>query len=322
MRARDFGALLALAALWGGAFLFIRVGARAIGPTTLAEARVVLAGAALLLYMAATRASLDLRGRWKRYLIMGVLQGAIPYTLISTAELHLTAGLAAILNATTPLFGALVAAVWLRDRLTLKKGVGLVIGLAGVAVVTGWSALPWSLTTALAVGASLAAAFSYGIAGNFAKRAFAGVPPLASATGQQLGAMVALAPFALPIAATSAPWTHVTLGVAWAVVALALGCTSVAFLIYFYLIKSIGPIPTLSVTFITPIFGIIWSAIFLSEQITVGVVIGMAIIFVGVLLVMGVRLPGLARRADGANGAVDDDETLRGERHAAAGSRR
>ncbi len=124
MRARDFGALMALAALWGGSFLFIRVGARAIGPTTLAEARVVLAGAALLLFMAATRVSLDLRGRWKRYLIMGVLQGAIPYTLISTAELHLTAGLAAILNATTPLFGALVAAVWLRDRLTLKKGVG------------------------------------------------------------------------------------------------------------------------------------------------------------------------------------------------------
>jgi drug/metabolite transporter (DMT)-like permease len=131
--------------------------------------------------------------------------------------------------------------------------------------------------------------------------------------------MVALAPFALPIAATTAPWTHVTLGVAWAVVALALGCTSVAFLIYFYLIKSIGPIPTLSVTFITPIFGIIWSAIFLGEQITVGIVIGMAIIFAGVLLVMGVRLPRLARRADGA---VADDETPRGERHAAAGSRR
>ena len=323
MRARDFGALLALAALWGGAFLFIRVASPAIGPTTLAETRVALAGAALLLFVLATRANLDLRRRWKSYLVIGALQGAIPYTLISTAELHLTAGLAAILNATTPLFGALVAAVWVHERLTLKKGVGLVIGLAGVAVVTGWSALPWSLTTALAVGASLTAAFSYGIAGNFARRAFAGVPPLVSSTGQQLGAAVVLAPLALPIAATTAPWTHVTLGVAWAVVALAIGCTSVAFLIYFYLIGSIGPVPTLSVTFLAPVFGVIWSAIFLSERITPGIVVGMAIIFAGVLLVMGIRLPRRSRWTRAARASLTvADQAFAGERREAAGSLR
>ncbi|HET9111770.1 MAG TPA: DMT family transporter [Ktedonobacterales bacterium] len=297
MKARDLGALFALAALWGGAFLFIRVAVPAIGPVPLAEARVTLAGAALLLYALVMRADLGLRRRWKSYLIMGALQAAIPYSLISAAELHLTSGLAAILNATTPLFGALVAAVWMRERLTLTKGVGLLLGLVGVAVVTGWSALPWSLTTALAIGASLLAAFVYGIAGNFARRAFAGVPPLASSTGQQLGAAVLLLPIALPVAATSAPWTHLSPSIAWAVLALAFGCTSVAFLFYFYLISSVGAVSTLSVTFLAPVFALLWGALFLSERITSGSLVGMAIIFAGVLLVMGMRLPRVARAA-------------------------
>lgn len=291
MKARDLAALVALAALWGGSFLFIRVAAPAIGPVPLAATRVALAGLALLLYVVATRASLELRRRWKSYLVMGLLQGAIPYTLISAAELHLTAGLAAILNATTPLFGALVAAVWMRDRLTLGKGVGLALGFAGVVAVMGWSALPWSLTLALSAGASLLAALSYGVAGSFARRAFAGVSPLASATGQQLGAAVLLAPVALPIAAVTQPWTQLTPGVAWAVVALAIGCTSVAFLFYFYLIASVGPVPALSVTFLVPVFGLLWGAIFLGERVTPGTFGGMAIIFAGVLLVMGARLP-------------------------------
>ncbi len=291
MKARDLGALFALAALWGGAFLFIRVASPALGPVPLAEARVTLAGLALLVYAVALRADLGLRRRWKSFLVMGALQAAIPYTLISTAELHLSAGLAAILNATTPLFGALVAAVWLGQRLSVGKGVGLLIGLLGVAAVTGWSALPWTLTTALAVGASLLAAFSYGIAGNYARRAFAGVAPLASSTGQQLAAAVLLAPFALPIAGVSAPWTRLSLGVAWAVVALAIGCTSIAFLFYFYLINSVGAVSTLSVTFLAPVFGLLWSALFLGERITLGTVGGMVIIFAGVLLVMGARLP-------------------------------
>lgn len=291
MKARDFGALVALAALWGGAFLFIRVAAPAIGPVPLAATRVALAGLALLLYAAATRADLGLRRRWKSYLVMGLLQGAIPYTLISTAELHITAGLAAILNATTPLFGALVAAFWMRERLTLGKGIGLALGFAGVVAVMGWSALPWSLTLALSAGASLLAALSYGFAGSFARRAFVGVSPLASATGQQLGAAVLLAPVALPIATATAPWTHLTPGLAWAVVALAIGCTSVAFVLYFYLIASVGPVPALSVTFLVPVFGLLWGAIFLGEQVTPGTFGGMAIIFVGVLLVMGARVP-------------------------------
>lgn len=308
MKARDLVALFALAAVWGGSFLFIRVIAPAIGPIPLAASRVALAGMALFVVVAATRTSLGLRLRWKSFLIEGILNSAIPFVLISAAELRLTAGLAAILNATTPLFGALVAALWIQERLTLRKMLGLLIGLLGVVVLVGWSALPPTLPTLLAVGASLGGALSYALAGVYAKRAFAGVAPLATATGQQIGAFVALAPIALPVVAVSAPWTHLSPGVVWALFALAIGCTAAAYIVYFYLISSAGPTPAMSVTFLVPVFGLLWGALFLREQVTPGTFGGMAIILVGVLLVTGARLPRRARAATvdrnaGASGA-------------------
>ena len=303
VKARDLGALVALAAVWGGSFLFIRVAAPVVGPVTLAGVRVVLAGLALALYALATRVNLDLRRRWKSFLVVGLLNSAIPFVLIGAAELRLTAGLAAILNATTPLFGALVAAVWLRDRLTVGKVVGLLIGLAGVVLLMGWSSLPLTTTTVLAVGASLLGALSYALASVYTKRAFKGVPALAIATGQQLGAAAILVPITLPVAAVTSPWAHLTPGVLWAMVTLALLCTSAAYIIFFYLIGSVGPVPATSVTFLVPAFGLVWSAIFLHEPLTLGTFGGMAIIFVGVLLVLGVRFPRRMRHVGDAPGS-------------------
>ncbi len=300
VKARDFGALIALAAVWGGSFLFIRIAAPVVGPVALAETRVLLAGAGLLLYAGAMRVDLELRRRWKSFLAIGILNSAIPFVFIGAGELYLTSGMAAILNATTPLFGALVAAFWIHERLSIGKIVGLAIGLFGVVALMGWSALPATASSALAVGAALLGALSYGLAGVYAKRAFAGVAPLATATGQQLGAMVALTPLALPVVATTAPWTHLTAEVAWAIVILALVCTSAAYIVYFSLIASVGPTPALSVTFLVPIFSLLWGALFLGERVTPGTFGGMAIIFVGVLLVMGARLPRRKRLAQGA----------------------
>jgi len=297
VKARDLGALIALAAVWGGSFLFIRVAAPAVGPIPLAEARVILAGAALLLYMRAMRVDLGLRRRWKSFLVIGVLNSAIPFVFIGAGELYLTSGLAAILNATTPLFGALVAAIWIHEQLSFRKVAGLIIGLLGVVALMGWSALPLTMSSALAVGAALVGALSYGLAGVYAKRAFAGVSPLATATGQQIGAAMALTPFALPVAATSQPWAHLTPGVAWAIVALSIVCTSVAYIVYFSLIASAGPTSAMSVTFLVPAFALLWGALFLGEHVTAGTFGGMAIIFSGVLLVVGVRLPHRARPA-------------------------
>src|SRR5579883_1329186 len=197
MKPRDSLFLLLLAALWGGSFLFIRLASPVIGPVVLMDARVLIAGLALLVYAALLARMPDLWRRWRAYLLLGGLNAAAPFTLIAFAELHLPASLAAILNATTPLFGAVVAFFWLHDRMTAKKIVGILIGVIGVVVLVGWSPFPLTPLVLLSVGASLLAACFYGIGGVYSKVAFQKEPPLALAMGQQLGAGVVLLPFAV-----------------------------------------------------------------------------------------------------------------------------
>lgn len=228
MNAKDGAALLALSAIWGGAFLFIRIASPVLGPVALVELRVLIAGVILLLYVLTIRKSLNLKERWRQYLIVGVLNSAIPFVLISTAELNLTAGLAAILNATSPLFGAIVAAIWIKEALTAKKVIGLLLGLVGVAVLVGWSPIPFSAIIALSITASLTAAAFYGLAGVYTKVHTQGASPLALATCSQLGAALFLAPFTV-----AAPPQHIpTLPVILAVITLGILCTAVAYLLY------------------------------------------------------------------------------------------
>lgn len=299
MTTKDLGALLLLSALWGGSFLFLRVAAAPLGPVVLIEVRVLLAGLALVAWAAATGRVPALRSRWRQYLLLATINSAVPFVLIATAELRLTASLAAILNATTPLFGALAAAAWLGETLTARKAGGLALGFAGVAVLVGWNPLPLSGAVLLSVGASLLAAACYGLAGVYTKAAFAGVPPLALATGSQLGAAALLAPlvpFAPPAAAPSPT-------VVLCVLALALGSTALAYLLYFRLIVNVGPTRTMLVTYLAPIFGTIWGALFLAEPVGAGTVAGFALILASVGLVTGVRprrpRAALAPAADG-----------------------
>jgi drug/metabolite transporter (DMT)-like permease len=291
VKAQDLGALVLLAALWGGSFLFVRVAAPVLGPLLVAEARVVLAGAALLLFAALAGRSPTLLGRWKSYVTMGALNAAIPYTLISAAELHLTAGLAAILNAATPLCIALVAAAWLKERLTPARCLGLLLGLAGVAVLVGWSPVPLGPVILLSAGASLLACFSYALAGVYAARTFVSISPLSLAIGQQVGAALILLPAATPVALATAPGMRPSPGVVASVLALALLSTSVAYLLYFRLIAAVGPTKTLSVTFLVPVFGVLWSVLFLHETVGAGTMAGLAIILVSVALTTVVRIP-------------------------------
>src|SRR5918997_281099 len=202
MGARDLGALILLAALWGASYIFIRVAVPALGPFVLMGARVTLASGALALYAVLLARSMPkFRSRWKEFLIVGATNSAIPFTLIAAAEIELTASLAAILNSTTALFAAVVAAVWIGEALTIKKVFGLVMGLVGVAVVVGWGPIPLNSIVLLSVGAMLAASLSYAVGGVYVKRAFGGVPPLAMAIGQQTGAAFLL----VPLAAVSLP---------------------------------------------------------------------------------------------------------------------
>lgn len=286
MNALDTGAFVLLSALWGGSYLFIRIASPALGPLVLAEARVSLSALALLLYAAATRRMPDLLSRWRQYLIVGAINSAIPFVLIMAAELHLTASFAAILNATSPLFGAVVTTAWLGEPLTARKVAGLVLGLFGVTVLVGWSALPLTTVVFLSVAASLLAAFSYAIGGAYTKKRAPGAPPLGLAIGSQLGASLVLLPL-VPVAMPSA-WPSGA--VVLAVLALALLSTAVAYLLYFQLIVNVGPTKALMVTFLAPVFGVAWGALFLREPVAPNMVAGTAIVLIGAALVIGVRI--------------------------------
>ena len=286
MNTKQIGALLLLSALWGGSFLFMRIAAPVLGPVLLIELRVLIAGVALLVYMLVTRSAFDLRARWKHYLVIGIINSAIPFTLIATAELYLTAGLAATLNATSPLFGAVVAAIWINEAITKKKVIGLALGLLGVSILVGWSPFPFSLTLAISVAASLAAAACYGIGGVYTKVYMQGASSKAVATCSQLGAALVLLPLMFV-----APSRHAhTPIVLLAVIALALLCTAVAYLLYFWLIEHAGPTRALTVTFLAPLFGVLWGTVLLSEPLSLSTFIGFGIILLGTGFVTGIRL--------------------------------
>lgn len=286
MRAFDLGELVLLAALWGASFLFMRLGAYEFGPLALAFVRVGLA-TALLLPLLASRGSLGaLRTHWRGLLLVGALNSAIPFALFSFAALSITAGLSSIVNATTPLWTAVVAFVWLRQGLTRLRVLGLLIGFAGVAFLA-WdkaSFKPGADHTGLwAVLACAVATLCYGLAANATKRYLSGVPPLAVATGSQAAATVLLAlpaawhwPAALPGA------------VAWgSALALASLCTALAYLMYFRLMSRVGPTNAVSVTFLIPLFAILWGWLFLREPVTAQMVMGGAIVLVGIALALG-----------------------------------
>ena len=297
--------LLVLAALWGASFLFIRIGVAEFGVAPLMALRVSIGAIVLAIMLAlrgTPRASIALlRARALPLVVVGVLNSAAPFCLFAFAELTLTAGLTSVINATTPLWGALVAFVWLKDRLTPLRTLGMLIGFSGVvSLVWGQIAAPHgalapsALATALAALAATCAALLYGIAANFTKRYLTGVDSLTIATGSMIGGSVALIPFAIATWPAAAVSLH-----AWgAVLSLGVACTGIAYLIFFHLITVAGPARAITVTFVIPVFGILWGALFLNEQVTAGMLEGCAIVLVGTALATGVvkRIPGLRQR--------------------------
>ena len=275
--------LVALAALWGGSFVFMRVAVPAMGPVPLAFTRVTLAAAALLAIAAAQRRMPDFRARWREFAVVGIVNSALPFVLFCYAEQYVTASAAAILNATSPFFGAVAAAIWLGEPLTWRKVVGMVIGFAGVAVLVGWHLEAMTADTALAIAACLAASLCYGLGGTYTKRKLAGVPSFAIACASQLAAAIALAP-AAPFTSMPGPVTPL---VAANVVALALASTAIAYLIYFKLIAEAGPARALTVTFLIPLFGVLWGYLFLGEALTPNMLAGGALIVAGTAIALG-----------------------------------
>ena len=252
----------------------------------LADARVALAGVALLAYAAAIRALPALRARWRDYLLLGAINAALPFSLLAAAELEIEASLAAVLNAMAPMCGAIVGAVWLGERVTHGAKVGLVLGVAGVALVVGLSPFTLDLPFVLAVLACLAAAFAYGVGANLVRVRFAGEPPLAMAIGQQFAAALVLLPLVPLVPLRSTPDA---LDIA-CLLALALASTGVAYLLYFRLLAELGATGGMTVIFVVPVFGVLWGALFLDEAIHLSTIAGGAVILLSVYLIT--RTPG------------------------------
>jgi drug/metabolite transporter (DMT)-like permease len=277
MRVLDLAALLLLAALWGGSFLFMRVAAPVLGPIWLIEVRVLIAGFVLLPLMLRWHGWQPVRRQAMPLFIVGCINSALPFSLLAFAATSLPAGFTSILNATAPLFGTVVAAVWFNERLMSRQILGFVLGFAGVIVLIGWQPVAVTPAFGIAVGAGLMAALLYAIAAPYIKQQLSGVPPLVIATMSQLSAAIGLLP-ALPL---TMPKNVPTPGVMLSVLALALGSTAVAYLLYFRLIQSIGSTQALTVAYLIPVFAMIWGMLFLQEPITISMVVGGGLILGG-----------------------------------------
>ena len=295
MSPRDTAAFLALAAIWGASFLFMRVGAPVFGPVPLMLLRCAIGAATLVPVLLAFGRPADLRAHWPRIALVGVLNSAVPFVLLGWATLALSAGTTSILNSLAPLWSAGIAFLWLGDRLTRLQVLGLGLGVAGVAVLAGGGAsgpvdADGATDTVAPAGAALpflaalgATAF-YGLAANVARRTLAGVDPLAVATGSQLGATLALLVPGLLLWPEGAAPGPADWGAA---VALGTVCTGLAYLLFFGLIARAGATRTIAVTFAIPVFGVGWGAWLLGERVDGATLAGGAIVVLGTALATG-----------------------------------
>ena len=284
---------LLLAAIWGSSFLFMRLAALELGALPTAALRVAIASLFLLPLLVAKGHWQVLLQHWRPVFLVGLLNSAIPFALYAFAVMHISTGLSAILNATVPLFGALVAWAWLQDKPGLSRTVGLAIGFGGVVLLVDGQASfkpnAMGVAPVWAVAACLVATTFYALSASYTKKHLPSMPPLVAATGSQIGATLALALPALwfrPDQMPSAP--------AWsALLALGVVCTGIAYVVYFRLIERAGPARALTVTFLIPVFAIVYGVILLDEQITLWMGGCGLVVLLGTALSSGlVRLPG------------------------------
>jgi drug/metabolite transporter (DMT)-like permease len=269
--------LVALALIWSGSFVLLRVLAPALGPLWVAAARLLLGGAALGGWLAWRGEGANVRMHWRTYLFVGIVNCAMPFALYAYAALTLPASYLVILNATTPLIAAAIGAALLHERIHATKLAGLLAGVAGVALVTRAVPLSADAGFLLSGAAALAAAACYAVAGVWLRPRAAQVSPAALGAWSQLFAGAVLLPFALP--------THVAgpldAAVAADLLVLGLVCSGVAYLMYYRLIRDHGPTRALTVTFLMPAFGILWGALLLGEPVTPGMLAGVVLVVAG-----------------------------------------
>lgn len=277
MRPADTARLVALAAIWGASFLFIRILSPAIGAVATADLRMLIAGGALAAYFSLTGFDPGWRRWWRHYLVIGLLNSAAPFLLFGYAALELSVGSMVVFNATSPMWGALLSALVLREQLSTVRIAGLLLGAAGVALVSG----PQAGGAWLAIAAALGAAFSYGLAAVVMRRWAGG----GSSRGMAAGTLLMGGWLLLPALAISPPPLPSPL-LLMHLLALGLISGAIGYILYFRLIADIGPTGALTVTYLIPIFGVLWGALFLGEALSLHVVAGTLVVIAGTALVL------------------------------------
>ena len=288
MKGRDLVDLVALGFLWGASFLFMRIAGPEFGAFALVEVRVAIAAAVLLPLLIIRGQGKELIENWVPLGILGFHNTAVPFLLLTWATLFLSAGIAGILNATAPIFAAIIAWLWLGERLTISRSAGLLVGTVGVWLLVRDKVGASMGDTTLAVIAALCGAFLYGVGGNFTRRYASHVKPLVVATGSQIAATLVL----LPVAIMTWPESPIS-STAWAAaIIMGLFSTALAYILYFRLIANTGPTNAITVTYLIPLFAMVLGAVVIDEPITVSMLVGCAVILLGTALATGlVRLP-------------------------------
>jgi drug/metabolite transporter (DMT)-like permease len=286
MNAKQFMILMILAALWGGSFLFMRVAVPEFGPVSLIALRAGIAALFLIPVMLMRKRTQlqQIRPNLKALSIVALFNIALPFVLIAYALLYVASGVGSVLNATTPMFGALIGWLWLKQALSNSAMLGLLMGFIGVFILVGDKLSGNNTHILLPIICALTATASYGFAVNYTRETLQGMESLVIATVTQALATLML----LPLALLYWPQQNPSL-IAWInVIALGILSTGIAFILYFYLLKQIGAVRLTMVTFYIPIFGISFGALLLDEQIGLQMLLGAAIIVAGTMLSSGV----------------------------------
>ena len=274
----------ALAIVWGVSFFFSKVALAELPPFTLVLGRFGIAALALLLAARLGGHRMPSPRLWVGFFVLGALNSFIPFGLIAWGQVQLTSGLASILNATTPLFTALVAHAWGDERLTSNRLAGVLVGLAGVCVLIGPGALGHLGAHTLAELAILGAAVSYGFAGTYGRR-FRAMPPVVAVAGMMTTAALMALPVALVV---DRPWTLGVGARTWgALLGLALLSTALGFVIYFRVLATAGATNVMLVTLLMPIVALLLGALILDEPVAATAIAGMALVFAGLLAIDG-----------------------------------
>ena len=284
--------LLTLSAIWGSSFMFMRISAPVLGPITLMAARFACAALFLWLVAVAMRRAINLRSNTRQYLVQGILSSTIPFLLFGYAATILPASILSVLNATAPIWGTLLGAIVNGHRPSPTAMAGLLMGITGVCVRVGFDPSMMADGAILAALAAVGATVFYSIAAIYVQR-----NPVTDPLMTALGCMMVSTLMVTPVTPFFLPDAWPSVGVMGCVAALGIVCSGIAYLIYFRLVADIGPASALTVTFLIPVFGVLWGAVFLGEHVGINTLIGAIIVIIGTALVTGFRPPWMRKKA-------------------------